>query len=78
MGSHPHAFLRHSFAVGRLLRGYREGTDPSARLHQLSTFLGHVNPASTAVYLQMTPDLLEEASRRFESFAQPALEEVAP
>lgn len=64
--------LRHSFAVGRLLRWYREGVDPSTRLHELSTFLGHVDPVSTAVYLKMTPELLEEANRRFEAFAQPA------
>ena len=57
--------LRHSFAVGCLLRWYREGLDPSARLHQLSTFLGHVNPVSTAVYLTITPGLLDEANKRF-------------
>ncbi len=68
--------LRHSFAVGRLLRWYREGIDPSTRLYQLATFLGHINPSSTAVYLQMTPELLEEANRRFKSFAQSAWEEV--
>ncbi len=68
--------LRHSFAVGRLLRWYREGVDPSTRLHQLSTFLGHVDLSSTAVYLRATPELLDEANRRFESFAQPAWEEV--
>lgn len=66
--------LRHSFAVGRLVRWYREGVDPSTRLHQLSTFLGHVDPASTAVYLKMTPQLMEEANSRFEAFAQPAWE----
>ncbi len=64
--------LRHSFAVGCLLRWYREGLDPAARLHQLSTFLGHVAPSSTAVYLTITPALLEEANRRFERFAEPA------
>jgi len=69
--------LRHSFAVGRLLRWYREGADPSTHLHQLSTFLGHVNPASTAVYLRMTLELLDEANRRFEAFARPVWEEMA-
>jgi integrase len=64
--------LRHSFAVGCLLRWYREGQDPAARLHQLSTFMGHVDPVSTAVYLTVTPQLLDQASRRFEAFAQPA------
>ena len=61
--------LRHSFAVRTLLRWYREGLDPAARLHYLSTFLGHVNPQSTAVYLTMTSELLAEANRRFEALA---------
>jgi integrase len=70
--------LRHSFAVGCLLRWYREGLDPSARLHPLSTFMGHVDPVSTAVYLTITPALLDEANRRFERFAEPAWAEPAP
>ena len=69
--------LRHSFAVGCLLRWYREGIDPSARLCQLSTFMGHVNPVSTSVYLTMTPQLLAEASQRFEAFAAPAWTQAA-
>jgi integrase len=68
--------LRHSFAVGCLLRWYREGGNPSARLYQLSTFMGHVDPTSTAVYLSVTPGLLTEANRRFEAFASPAWAEV--
>ena len=70
--------LRHSFAVGTLLRWYRAGVDPAARLHHLATFLGHVDPASTAVYLTITADLLREANRRFEAFAGSALGEGAP
>jgi integrase len=69
--------LRHSFAVGCLLRWYREGIDPSARLGQLSTFMGHVEPRSTSVYLTMTPQLLAEASQRFEAFAAPAWTQAA-
>jgi integrase len=61
--------LRHSFAVGCLLRWYREGVNPNERLFRLSTFMGHVDPASTAVYLTITPALLDEASRRFEAYA---------
>ncbi|RLB63076.1 MAG: integrase, partial [Deltaproteobacteria bacterium] len=61
--------LRHSFAVGRLLQWYHEGINPASRLLHLSTFLGHVSPESTAVYLTITGDLLEEAGKRFESFA---------
>ena len=68
--------LRHSFAVGCLLRWYREGLDPAARLHQLSTFMGHVALSSTAVYLTITPALLDEANRRFEIFAEPAWTET--
>ena len=70
--------LRHSFAVGCLLRWYRQGLDPAARLHQLSTFMGHVDPVSTAVYLTITPALLEEANRRFEAFAEPAWTAMEP
>jgi integrase len=70
---HLHS-LRHSFAVGCLLRWYRDGLDPAERLHHLSTFMGHVDPDSTAVYLSVTPALLEEANRRFEAFAALAWE----
>jgi integrase len=66
--------LRHSFAVACLLRWYREGTDPAAHLFPLSTFMGHVSPVSTAVYLTITDELRDEASRRFEAFAMPAWE----
>ena len=69
--------LRHSFAVGCLLRWYRDGLDPSTRLHHLATYLGHVDPASTAAYLTITPGLLAEANRRFEAFSEPAWREVA-
>jgi integrase len=69
--------LRHSFAVGTLLRWYRMGIDPGQQLIYLSTFLGHVSPTSTAVYLTITADLLQEASQRFERFAAPTLEEVS-
>lgn len=63
--------LRHSFAVGCLLRWYRDGADPASRLFRLSTFMGHVDPSSTAVYLTITPELLAQASQRFEAFAEP-------
>ncbi len=72
---HLHS-LRHSFAVGCLLRWYREGVDPASRLYRLSTFMGHVSPLSTAVYLRITPQLLAEGASRFEAFAEPAWSEV--
>lgn len=56
--------LRRAFAVRTLLRWYREGIDPNRRLIHLSTFLGHVDPDSTAVYLTITEDLLLEADKR--------------
>ena len=70
--------LRHSFAVGTLLRWYRTGVDPQARLLHLSTFLGHVDPASTAVYLTITPALLSAASERFARYAAPSTEGGTP
>ncbi len=67
-GPHVHG-LRHSFAVRTLLNWYRQGIAPADRLHHLSTFLGHLNPSSTAVYLTITSELLDAANRHFESFA---------
>lgn len=57
--------LRHSFAVHRLLRWYREGVDVQARLQRLSTFMGHIDIHSTQVYLTITAELLDEANARF-------------
>ena len=39
--------------------GIAKGSTRARRLYQLSTFMGHVNPVSTAVYLTITPALLE-------------------
>jgi hypothetical protein len=39
--------------------------------------MGHVEPRSTSVYLTMTPQLLAEASQRFETFATPAWTQAA-
>lgn len=65
--------LRHSMAVGTLLRWYQEGKDPSNLLIQLSTYLGHSDISSTAVYLEMTEELLHAAGERFEKFAKPLI-----
>jgi site-specific recombinase XerD len=61
--------LRHSFALTRLLRWYREGADVQRLLPQLATYLGHVHITGTQRYLTMTPELLRQASLRFERFA---------
>lgn len=61
--------LRHSFAVNTLLKWYQSGIDAGQKLIHLSTFLGHVDPTSTAVYLQITQELLRAANDRFEQYA---------
>jgi site-specific recombinase XerD len=61
--------LRHAFAHRRLTTWYREGKDVQRLLPLLSTYMGHVDIASTQHYLTMTPELLQEASTRFASYA---------
>jgi integrase len=61
--------LRHTFAVHRLTSWYQQGADVQRLLHQLSVYLGHVCLRYTQVYLSMTPELLREASQRFERYA---------
>lgn len=61
--------IRHSFALRRLTTWYREGKDVQKLLPLLSTYLGHVDIASTQRYLTMIPELLQEASIRFASYA---------
>jgi site-specific recombinase XerD len=62
--------LRHAFAVHRLISWYRQGADVQRLLPQLATYLGHVHIAATQRYLTLTPELLHEASQRFERYAQ--------
>jgi site-specific recombinase XerD len=60
--------LRHTTAVTRLVRWYRDGVDVQRMLPQLATYLGHVHISGTQCYLSMTPELLQQASARFEQF----------
>lgn len=62
--------LRHTAAVHRVLAWYRAGRDVQRLLPHLATYLGHVDLKSTQRYLQMTPDLLHEASQRFAGYSQ--------
>ena len=62
-----HSF-RHSFAVHRLSEWYRQGADVQKLLPVLSTYLGHSRLVHTQVYLSMTPELLQQASLRFERY----------
>jgi len=66
--------LRHAAAVHRLVSWYREGADVNRLLPQLATYLGHVHISGTQRYLTMTPELLHEASIRFEAYAQGGLQ----
>jgi integrase len=59
----PHD-LRHSFAVRTLLEWHEAGQNIDRRMPLLSTYLGHVDPASTYWYLEAVPELLELVSRR--------------
>jgi integrase len=61
----PHD-LRHTFAVNTLLAWYRDGLDVPGRMHLLSTYLGHLDPAATYWYLSATPELLGLAGQRLE------------
>jgi len=62
--------LRHAFSVHRLVAWYRQGADVQRLLPQLATYLGHIHIATTQRYLTMTPELLQEASKRFEHYAR--------
>jgi integrase len=61
--------LRHSAAVHRLVRWYKQGADVQRLLHFLSVYLGHSHIRHTQVYLSMTADLLRQAGMRFEQYA---------
>ncbi|MCA1697516.1 MAG: tyrosine-type recombinase/integrase [Actinobacteria bacterium] len=61
----PHD-LRHAFAVRTLLDWYEAGEDIDRRMPLLSTYLGHVDPASTYWYLEAVPELLELIGQRLE------------
>ena len=64
-----HSF-RHTFAVHRLTDWYRQGADVQRLLPRLATYLGHASLEGTQVYLSMTPELLQQASLRFERYAR--------
>jgi len=61
--------LRHTAAVHRLTNWYRAGADVQRLLPKLATYLGHKDLSGTQRYLTLTPQLLNEASLRFERYA---------
>jgi integrase/recombinase XerD len=56
--------LRHCVAVNTLIDWQRDGGDVQARLPLLSTYLGHVSPASTYWYFSAVPELMQLAAAR--------------
>jgi len=68
--------LRHSFAVGALVRWYLEGADVQSNLPKLALYMGHVSIVSTAHYLHFLPKLQAIASDRFESAFGDLVEEA--
>ncbi len=61
----PHD-LRHTMAVNTLLDWHHAGEDVDRHMPELSTFLGHADPASTYWYLEAVPELMALISRRLE------------
>jgi len=70
LGSRPRIHdLRHTMVVNTLIDWQRDGVDVASRLPVLSTYLGHVSPASTYWYVSAVPELMQLAAagldRRF-------------
>lgn len=67
----PHD-LRHTFAISTMLDAYQRGDNAAEVLPILSTYLGHVSPASTYWYLQADPHLLAAAGEMRSPLGEPA------
>jgi integrase len=65
--------VRHTFVAHRMVRWYRDGVDVQNRLPYLATYLGHKDIQSTLVYLNVTPELLQQASERYRQHGVGAL-----
>lgn len=61
--------FRHTFAVRRLLKWYKEGANLDQKILALSTYLGHVQVTDTYWYLSAVPELLAIVSDKFENFS---------
>lgn len=49
----------------RMREWYAMGINPQSKLPYLATYLGHKDIRSTLVYLDITPELLQQAGERF-------------
>ena|SRR6185437_9564874 len=70
--------MRHSFAVGALLRWYENGEDVQVALPRLAMYMGHISIASTAYYLRLMPAVMQHASERFARSCPHLLDGGAP
>jgi len=68
--------LRHTMVGHRMREWYKLGINPQSRLPYLATYLGHKDIRSTLVYLNITPELMQEASERFRKRSAVALREA--
>lgn len=68
--------FRHTFATNTIKKWIDQGIDANAKLHVLSTYLGHVKPEDTFWYLSATPELLQLTCSRYESLFGGDIDEV--
>ncbi len=69
--------IRHSMVGHRMRDWYYAGINPQSKLPYLATYLGHKDIRSTLVYLNVTPELLQQASERFRRSGAVALAPTA-
>lgn len=66
--------LRHTMVGHRMRDWYKSGINPQSKLPYLATYLGHKDIRSTLAYLNITPELLQEAGERFRKNGATALQ----
>jgi len=69
--------MRHTFAVRRILRWYKEGVDLDRKILALASYLGHARATDTYWYISAVPELMTISSERFERFARSEQEGVS-
>lgn len=66
-GARIHDF-RHTFIMRTIEGWYREGKNIEELLPILSTYVGHANPGSTYWYMTLTPELMEFAKDKLDTY----------
>ena len=67
---------RHTFACHRLLSWYREGDDVQRLVYFVQVDLGNKKLSYIQRYVTMTPELLDQANRRFENYISTEVDHV--